>query len=678
MSSEQQPIDPALLEQTKQQIRAIVAEIAQLAKAASSPQEFYADFLPRVVQALAAVGGAVWTLGEGGGLQLEYQVNLQSTGLAENRDHQIRHGKLLQQVMTQGEGTIIAPQSGWGDDDQAGNPTDFLLVMSPLKADLDVRGVIEVFQRPGTRPTSQRGYLRFLLQMAELAGDFLKTRELRHFSDRQALWTQLENFTRAAHLSLDPREAAYTIANEGRRLIECDRVSVAINKGRKSYIEAISGQDTFDKRSNTVTLLGRLATAVVATGESMWYTGDTSNFAPQVEEAVQEYVDESHSKTVAVLPLKVPRGPEDSDDEIDRREVIGALIVEQIENAKPRPGMLQRVEVVAEHSETALNNALSYNGLFLMPVWRAIGRAKWIVQARTLPKTLSIVAAVIVAIAALCIIPKDFRLEGRGALQPVVRRDVFAGIDGDVTEILVDHGDPVTEGQLLAKMRNTDLEVGIREIIGKLEETNERLSSLQSLVLQGSGRISEEQRANASAEISSLEQTRQTLQLELELSREKQNKLQVHSPIAGEIVTWKVVENLIFRPVQRGQVLMEVADQSKDWELEVHMPEDRMGHIVEAQKEFGPELPVTFILATDPSTTYEGTVKEVHLAAEVRGDEGNTVLIKVAIDKSQLPASLRPGAGVQARIYCGRRSVGYVLFHDVIAFIQSRVLFRFL
>ena len=676
MSSEQQPIDPALLEQTKQQIRAIVAEIAQLAKAASSPQEFYADFLPRVVQALAAVGGAVWTIGEGGGLQLEYQVNLQSTGLAESRDKQIRHGKLLQQAMHQDEGTIVAPQSGWGDDDQAGNPTDFLLVLSPLKADVDVRGVIEVFQRPGTRPTSQRGYLRFLLQMAELAGDFLKTRELRHFSDRQALWTQLENFTRAAHLSLDPREAAYTIANEGRRLIECDRVSVAINKGRKCYIESISGQDTFDKRSNTVTLLNRLATAVVATGETMWYTGDTSNFAPQVEEAVHDYVDESHSKTVAVLPLKVPRGPEHNDDEIDRREVIGALIVEQIENAKPRPGMLQRVEVVAEHSETALHNALSYNGLFLMPVWRTLGRAKWIVQARTLPKTIAVVAAVVAAIAALCIVPKDFRLQGRGVLQPVVRRDVFAGIDGDVTEIFVDHGDPVEAGQLLAKMRNTDLEVGIREIIGKLEETNERLASLQSLVLQGSGRISEEQRANASAEIRSLEQTRQTLQLELELSREKQNKLLVHSPIDGEVVTWKVFENLIFRPVQRGQVLMEVADQSQDWELEVHMPEDRMGHIVEAQREFGPDLPVTFILATDPSTTFDGVVREVHLAAEVRGDEGNTVLIKVAIDKNELPPSLRPGAGVQARVYCGRRSVGYVLFHDVVAFLQSQVFFR--
>ncbi len=72
---------------------------------------------------------------------------------------------------------------------------------------------------------------------------------------------------------------AYTIANEGRRLIDCDRVSVAIKQGRKCFIEAVSGQDLFDKRSNTVTLLGELATAVVATGEPVWYTGDTTRHA---------------------------------------------------------------------------------------------------------------------------------------------------------------------------------------------------------------------------------------------------------------------------------------------------------------------------------------------------------------------------------------------------------------
>ena len=41
------------------------------------------------------------------------------------------------------------------------------------------------------------------------------------------LWVQLEGFARAIHSSLNPTEVAFQVANEGRRLIQCDRVSVA-------------------------------------------------------------------------------------------------------------------------------------------------------------------------------------------------------------------------------------------------------------------------------------------------------------------------------------------------------------------------------------------------------------------------------------------------------------------
>src|SRR4051812_48159759 len=304
--STEQSVDPELVEQTKQQIRNLVREIAQIAKSDIGPQEFYDAVLNRIVAALAAVGGAVWTITESGQLALEYQINLRETRLAESEEDQVRHGRLLRKVISSGEGMLMAPHSGAGGAEEGANPTDFLLVMGPLKSANETAGVLEIFQRPGSSPTVQRGYLRFLLQMCELASEYLKSRKLQHFTDRQALWAQLENFTRLVHLGLDQRATAYTIANEGRRLIECDRVSVAICKGRKCTIEAVSGQDTFDKRSNTITLLNHLAKSVVATGETVWYTGDTSMMAPQVEEAVQEYVDECHSKAVAIVPLKEP------------------------------------------------------------------------------------------------------------------------------------------------------------------------------------------------------------------------------------------------------------------------------------------------------------------------------------------------------------------------------------
>lgn len=673
MSTEQ--VDPHLIEQTKQQIRGLVVEIAQLAKQDVDARNFYGAFLDRVVSALAAVGGAVWTLGDTGALELQYQINFRETRLADNQPALQRHGLLLQKTMSTGEGALVAPHSGEGDGDQPGNPTDFLLILGPIKVDQESKGLIEVFQRPGAPPTTQRGYLKFLLQMCELASDYLKNRQLRHFTDRQTLWNQLENFSRVAHTSLDPRETAYTIANEGRRLIECDRVSVAIRRGRKCTIEAVSGQDTFDKRSNVIALLNRLTSAVVLAGEPLWYSGDTSDLAPQVEDAVQAYVDESHSKHVAVLPLKrMPLDP--TDEEAEEPETIGALVVEQIEDARPREGMVQRVNVVCEHSSLAMANALEHNNLFLMPLWRAIGKSKWLVEVRTLPKTISISAAVLLVLLILFIFPVDFSFTSEGKLQPVVRREVFATTDGTIENILVKHGQHVHKGQVLLEMKSTDLDVAIEDVRGKLANAQEQLFAAEYAMREKSSRREEEDaKKSAAAQIAQHEWEVKSFERQLALLQEKKERTKIKSPIDGLITTWDFEKDLMARPVKPGDALLTVADDSGEWELELDTAEDRMGHIVKAQKEQGPDLEVTYHLATEPGTNYEGKIAEVHESAEVHGEDGSVVLIKVKIDKQQHAELLRPGANVKARIYCGRSSVGYWLFHDAFGFLESRVLF---
>lgn len=669
--STEQSVDPELVEQTKQQIRNLVREIAQISKSEIGPQEFYDAVLNRIVAALAAVGGAVWTVSESGQLALEYQINLRETRLADSEEDQVKHGRLLRKVIKTGEGMLMAPQSGAGDVEEGGNPTDFLLVLGPLKTSNETAGVLEIFQRPGSSPTVQRGYLRFLMQMCELASEYLKSRKLQHFTDRQALWAQLENFTRLVHKGLDPRSTAYTIANEGRRLIECDRVSVAFNRGRKCVIEAVSGQDTFDKRSNTVTLLSHLATAVVATGETVWYTGDTSMMAPQVEEAVQNYVDECHSKAVAVVPLKEPH---DATDPLAQPKVLGALIIEQIEDSRPREGLPQRIEVVSEHSAIALANVRDHNELFLMPVWRAIGKAWWVTEARQLPWTILAAVTTVVVLLILFLWPANLELTAKGKLQPAVRRDVFANLDGEVTSVLVKHGDMVKKDQVLAEMRNTELEVKILATQGSLKGVTEQLLSASSRLRGRTLDKSEEGRLRS--EVAKLQEEQKSAEMQLSLLQSKKKQLTVTSPIDGQITTWDVETTLLGRAVQLGSILLTVVDPQGEWELQLQMPEDRMGYINDACREMKTDaLPIEYITAMDPGATHEGKISEIHRIAEVRGEEGNTVLIRVKIDKNDLP-NRRNGAVVTANVYCGRTSLGYAWFHDLVSFVQSKILFR--
>jgi hypothetical protein len=172
-------VDRSKIEHTKKQIRSLVAEIVQVSRSDVTEGEFYGQFLSRVVAALAAYGGAVWTLNSEGRLALQYQINFQETNLRDSEERQAQHGRLLYKVLSGGEALLVPPYSGTGDLDHAhgeipaANPTEFLLLLGPLKTETENIGVVEVFQRSDSAPTTQKGYLRFVMQMCELANEFL-------------------------------------------------------------------------------------------------------------------------------------------------------------------------------------------------------------------------------------------------------------------------------------------------------------------------------------------------------------------------------------------------------------------------------------------------------------------------------------------------------------------------
>ena len=688
----QAEVDAGAVRAAKQEIQGLVHEISELSRTDVTAEAFYGAMLDKVVQALAAVGGAVWALQEGSNtLQLQYQINLRNTGLPSDPVAQMQHGRLLAGVMKEESGVLVAPHSGLGaaaggDENAPANPTDFLLVLSPVHNDQGPQGVIEIFQRPGTTSKMQRGYLGFLGQMCEFAGDFLKAQRLRTFAGKQTLWEQLEAFTRTAHQTLDVRQAAYSIANDGRKLIGCDRVTVAIQRGRKCKIEAVSGQDTFDKRSNVIALLERLATKVTATRDDVWYTGDSTDLAPQVEDALDLYIDESHTKAIAVLPLFAEQNEEETEEE-DRHKpptVVGALIVEQMVDSNPPEGLKQRVDIVRQHSGVAITNAIEHNSLFLMPLWKFIGKSRWLIQAKTLPKTILGVIALVALGLWLTLWQTDFTLEARGTLRPTIRSNVFAGIDGQVVKVLVHHNMKVQSDQTLAKLQNIELQKQLTSMQGSRFSSEKQLNSIMRRLQDSSQPLTPAEDTELRGDLAKLNATIASLKEEEAWLEKQFEMLEIKSNMAGTVTTWKVEERLQNRPVTRGQELLQIADTTGPWEIELMMPEHRMGHIEEEatkwKKENKGKLRVTFILALDPEKEHEGSVREIATIAEIRGEDGNTVLIRVDPKDQELFHSLiglRPGAEVTAKVYCGKASVGYVWLHDLIGWVQSKVLFRF-
>jgi len=690
-------VDPYSVEEARQQIRALVAEIEQLSRSDMAETDFFRSLLDRVLEAMGAVAGLVWLVGEQGKVEPICHAGMHSIGMSESPESQAVHGKLVQSLLASTTSLLVPPRADLTSPDGnllASNPTDLLVVAAPISRVGVPAGLLEVFHQPN-QPEVERGYQMFLEQVSAVAGGYLERRQLRTLDAQQTTLAQVDRFSRAVHETLDPIATAFVLANEARRIIGCDRVSVLVKRRRQLRLEAVSGQESIERRASAVQAIETLVRVVAKAGEPLWHPDTNRELPPQIEEELEHYLDESHATAVAIIPLERPRPtPVVKPGGVDAvavakaeaapkeaPEPIAALVVEWFSSSTFDDGRRARVALVAEHGKVALANALSHTNLPLYPLLNLLGKSRFLTTARNLPRTVLATLAIVGSIAALIFVPAEFRLEGKGTLEPVHSREVFAGTDG-VVETLepgLEHGAMVKKGQLLATLRNIDLDVALADILGRKASSEEQLFSTRRALLQDN-KISADEKTRMAGRAAQLQREIESLEEQKKLYDAKKEDLKIRSPIDGVIVTWQVRDRLILRPVEKGQSLMSVADKTGPWELEVHMPDDRLGHInraVLAAQKNGRALDVDYILATDPGTRHHGTIKEIHEQAEVHGEAGNTVLVRITIDPSRHDKEeLGAGATVTSRIACGKRPLGYVWFHDVLAFIQSQILFR--
>lgn len=686
MTSEPLPTEIAATLSTWQHLDDLVDEIAALAQSDASVREFWSRLLDRTIAALSAVGGAIWLRGASGDYELECQHRLDGALWLEPGPQRRRHSQLIAHVAGSGLALSIPPHGSAGGSEHA-NASEFLLLLAPAQAEQESIGVIEIFQRPAELPTAPEAYLRLMSAVAELAADFYARRQLRELRDRAQSWRQYENFTQAAHSDLDLKHTAYTIANDGRALIGADRVSIAWKHGRHVRLIATSGVDAVDRRAASVKLLERLTEAVLAVDEPLFHPGASGLLPPQLEQALDAYLDESHARGVAILPLKQPRTAEEARAAMEAgadaasaaaagRTTIGALVIEDF-NA---PSAVDRREpviaAVSAHASIALANAAAFQSVPLARMWRALGLARGLTRGHRLFQTLLVAGVVAAAVATLVWFPMDFTVEGRGELLPETRREIFAPAEGVIDKILVQHGDQVTAGQPLLVLRRPQLDYEMTRVTGEMQTARKRLDGLSATRLGGTAAATEnrEQFHQRTAEEEEVKELLKSLDKQLALLRKQVEELTIRSPIAGQVLTWDVSQLLEARPVERGQLLLRVDDLSGPWELELRVPDEKIGFVLEQRQASMDPLEVSFRLATDPDQTHTAKVRDVAMNTDTVDEAGPQVLVTATLDRAEIPR-LRPGADVMAKVHCGRRSLGFVLLYDIWNAIQTRLLF---
>jgi len=707
------PAGGAAPSETKwEQIDQLLAAVAELSRSQLSPAAFARQVLTRLLEALPGVAAGFWSVDIDQRIALTATVQRDGSLCPEPLLDQARRLKVVRDVAARKAALVAEVQfPNTLPDSLSDTRHPFAcgaILVCPVQDDLNCVGFLELIQSDDGLAIDRQWSLDVLGSIAELYADYYRRRRLEWLTERELLWRRLRAFSLEIHRSLGLNETAYAIVNDGRSLIDCDRLTLLACDAGSCQMLAVSGAVACDPRSDAVTVLKSLAIATSAQGlpfvfppvetgipseSGNWQVpadsddpqaasrgaspfakdafGAQAGLPPELHQPLLAFLDSSGAKSLAAIPL-IPKGTDPENSRPGPQAAAGVLVIEQFSRAIDSP-MCERLQLVGEHCAPALQNARRYQSA----PWTALfGEERWrrLTRGRSRLRLWLYVAAAIFVLS--WIVPAQFEIEARGELQPRLRRELFAADDAVVEELKVDHDDRVDAGQVLAVLRNPQLDLEFKRVSGELQTTRERLAAVQAARVElaiesaarpgGAARLSGEE-AGLRAMLASLERQSKLLD-------EQQAALVLRSPIAGRVLTWDLPQLLQSRPVQRGQVLMTVADPDGPWVVELHVPERQIGHLIDARRGGEAKLPVTYVLATDPARKHRAEVDSV--AASVELDRGNepSVLVTVGVNRGELE-NPRPGAGTTGKVYCGWRPLAYVWLHDLFDAVWSWVWF---
>ena len=299
-------------------------------------------------------------------------------------------------------------------------------------------------------------------------------------------------------------------------------------------------------------------------GAALVSKGDRQALPPQLEAALDAFLDESHSRQVIVLPLVRAPAVEEEARTAEALPPLGALVMEQFRDVALTPGFRESTEFLRQTATQALANATEHEGLFLAPVSRTLSKA-WGLRRRPWTKIgLATVAAVIAGPVRGAGGLRSARARHAGAGRPARRvRGLGRGGRARARAAWIDRRARASCSSSCATPISRSKRT---ELANQVVTTQERLRAVNNSLLGGKPNRAERDRLHG--ERAQLTQTLESLQKQLASTSGRPSNCNFGPrwPARSSLGTCKTC--LMHRPVERGQMLLSLADVDGEWELE--------------------------------------------------------------------------------------------------------------
>jgi len=233
-------------------------------------------------------------------------------------------------------------------------------------------------------------------------------------------------------------------------------------------------------------------------------------------------------------------------------------------------------------------------------------------------------------------------VESVGTLKPYDEVVVSSELDGILKTISVDEGSPVTRGQLIAEIKETDYRLAVEQAAAALKQTeaalaNAKLEHQRKEALYREELVTKQQFDDIVARLALTLGDVERAKAGLDLAKERLTKTKIFAPMAGSIKEKRVTPGDYIR---NGTFLVSTI-RTDLLKLAFSVPEKDVGSLREGQD-------IVFTVDSFPGRQFQGKVKTLYPILE---EKTRSLLVEAQVVNQG--GNLKPGFFTRVTLYTG-------------------------
>lgn len=431
--------------------------------------------------------------------------------------------------------------------------------------------------------------------------------------------------------SRDLKDFAFHAVNETLEVVKYDQAVFWTEQNGRIDFRAISGNQILDSQSTYAQSLKKIikaarhAPADTSKAPKKDHEQDVICFdRKDIEQKAPQAVKDISANAASLVVLKSWSG-----------DVIGGLWFEH--------------ESIPDEQDRLLLQEIAELYAFVLEKFT---RANLAGMAQTYWKNKKIKMALIAAFIVFLLFPVRLSVTAPAEIVPEDPGVITVPFDGVLDTVLVNPGDKIEEGQIVAQMDKTALKA-------RLANAREALNTIQS-ELSGARRLAMRD-PDKKKELALLQAEIALKNVDLERAKNQMNKSDIRAPRDG-VAVFSSTNEFKGKPMGIGERVMMIADPDQKL-LQIRVPSQSIISIK-------PDIPVSYHMNVSPLKSYQADIKNIGYQATPDPDGLLTYKIRAALREDD-KAALRLGWQGSGKVYGSWSILSYAILRRPLIFLRK-------